>query len=284
MIKAVILDVDGILKGSQEGINFPTPHTAVIEALKRIRQKDIPVILCTGNYYRSILGIITTAHLDNFHISDNGALISNPLDNNVLEKHCIPEQTTKNILEKLLSFPNDIEVFSDANYFVEQHKNSAFTKMHAKIVQDDPIIVTSFMKGLELQNIIKIEIFTNNSHQQKVIDAVLAPFANVIHTYWAEHPAIGATKAAVITTKGISKVSAFKSVCKTLGLMPQDMLGVGDSVSDWRFMSECGYVATLENANDELKQLVAAKGEGKYYIAPHVDENGILEVFRLFSL
>jgi len=40
----------------------------------------------------------------------------------------------------------------------------------------------------------------------------------------------------------------------------------------------------MGNAKDEFKELVKSKGKGNYFIAPHVDENGILEVFKHFGL
>lgn len=49
-------------------------------------------------------------------------------------------------------------------------------------------------------------------------------------------------------------------------------------------MQLCHFVAAMGNASDELKELVKTKGEENYFIAPHVDDNGILEVFKYFKL
>src|SRR5579859_7815546 len=83
-LKAIILDVDGVLSGSKQGINYPNPHTEVIDALRKICESGIPIILCTGNYYYAKLPIIQSAQLHNPHITDNGALIVNPLENIVI--------------------------------------------------------------------------------------------------------------------------------------------------------------------------------------------------------
>ena len=55
-------------------------------------------------------------------------------------------------------------------------------------------------------------------------------------------------------------------------------------VTDWNFMELCGYAATLENGSEEIKRFVKTKGEGRFFIAPHVDENGVLAIFKYFSL
>jgi len=55
-------------------------------------------------------------------------------------------------------------------------------------------------------------------------------------------------------------------------------------MSDGEFMYECGYAAAMGNASEELKVQVQTKRKEKYFIAPHVDDNGILDVFEHFSL
>ncbi|MBU0578929.1 hypothetical protein KKE34_05530 [Patescibacteria group bacterium] len=52
----------------------------------------------------------------------------------------------------------------------------------------------------------------------------------------------------------------------------------------WQFMEMCGYGAAMGNAKQDLKDLVATKGEGKSFVGPSVDENGILEIFKYFGL
>lgn len=49
-------------------------------------------------------------------------------------------------------------------------------------------------------------------------------------------------------------------------------------------MQLCKYVATLENGDDKIKQLVKTKGEGNYFIAPHINDNGIFDILNYFSI
>ena len=61
--------------------------------------------------------------------------------------------------------------------------------------------------------------------------------------------------------------------------MPLDnILAVGDSTSDWNFMSLCGYVGAMGNASTKLKELVKTKGDGKYLVGKHVDDNGVIGI------
>lgn len=54
-IKAVALDVDGILVGFKGGLNFPMPCLEIVNALKTIKEGGVPAILCTGRPFRSKL-------------------------------------------------------------------------------------------------------------------------------------------------------------------------------------------------------------------------------------
>jgi len=49
MIKAIILDVDGVIVGEKIGFNSPYPHPDVINRLKKIRQKGISLVFVLQN-------------------------------------------------------------------------------------------------------------------------------------------------------------------------------------------------------------------------------------------
>ncbi len=48
MINAIILDIDGVIVGEKIGFNSPNPHPDVLKALPNVREKDIPIILCSA--------------------------------------------------------------------------------------------------------------------------------------------------------------------------------------------------------------------------------------------
>ena len=53
-IKAIILDVDGVIVGDRAGFNAPYPPTEVINKLKQIRENSVYVILCSDKPYYSV--------------------------------------------------------------------------------------------------------------------------------------------------------------------------------------------------------------------------------------
>ena len=82
---------------------------------------------------------------------------------------------------------------------------------------------------------------------------------------------------------GISKVQAARVISKHTGVSLQEMLGVGDGMTDWQFIEICGYAGAMGNASQELKDKVIAMGTNGY-IGKSVNENGLLDILAHFKL
>ncbi|EKE14511.1 MAG: hypothetical protein ACD_12C00460G0001 [uncultured bacterium] len=63
----------------------------------------------------------------------------------------------------------------------------------------------------------------------------------------------------------------------------EEILGVGDSLTDWDFIGVCGYAGAMGNATSDLKKLVLSKRKNGY-VGKSIDENGILDIFEHFGL
>ena len=98
-IKGIILDVDGVIVGEKIGFNSPNPHTEVINKLRELREKGISISLCTAKPHFSIGEIIQSAGLDNYHITDGGGVIINPINNSIVKKHILDKELVKKILK-----------------------------------------------------------------------------------------------------------------------------------------------------------------------------------------
>jgi hydroxymethylpyrimidine pyrophosphatase-like HAD family hydrolase len=85
-IKAIILDVDGVIIGEKVGFNSPYPNEIVTNAMKTIQNSGIPISLCTAKPHFAIDKIIQDSDLDNVHITDGGGVIIDPIKNIVLKK------------------------------------------------------------------------------------------------------------------------------------------------------------------------------------------------------
>jgi 5-amino-6-(5-phospho-D-ribitylamino)uracil phosphatase len=284
MIKAIVLDVDGVIIGDKVGINSPFPSPEVIAVLKKIWAGGVFISLCTAKPHYSIQTIIDDAGLSNLHITQSGAVIINPIHNSILETHVLDVTKAIPILHSLLEKHIYTELYSLNDYYVQKNQIAAITDIHTRILQKPPIVVDSIITQAKLQEIVKVMPIAKDVQEKES----LAPFCKNIEgdfsISWNIHPIALPYQFCVITAPGISKKQGLAAIAENLHIPPADMLAVGDSTSDWLFMEPCGYAAAMGNASPELKQLVSKKGEDHSYIGPSVDHNGIIDIFKHFSL
>lgn len=283
-IKAIILDVDGVIVGEKIGYNSPNPHPEVIEKLRQIQNTGIPIILCTAKPHFALKKLIVDSNLDNFHITDGGGVIIDPLQNRILTKHCIPSEIAPKVVEKLLSTNVYTEIYTVDNYIIESSQKGEITDKHELVIQSKPKEVESLLSYIKNIEITKIMPIAKNIDDKMIVDKTLQQFVPEVTVSWGVHPVILPLQFGIVTAPGISKSIAASEILKNIGVSPEKTLGVGDSTSDWQFIESCGYAAAMGNASEELKQLILKKGIDHSYIAPTVDNNGIIDVFKYFKI
>jgi len=283
MIKALVLDIDGVLVGERVGFNSPYPNPDVIKRLSVIRASGIPVVLCTAKPHYSIRPIIDNAKLTNAHIVFAGGIIIDPLKNAIVESHPIPKGTSSEILKKLLANSFYLELYTQNEYYVLSAQRNKLTDVHTHILQQAPVFVDSFETIVDTEDIYKILPIVPDESGIGKVNEVLKPFEGNIEVTWSIHPIANPHQFCNIAPTGVSKRQATLNVLSHLGISPGETLAVGDSTSDWKFMEITGFAATLENGQEPLKQHVATLGS-KGFIGGHVDANGILPIFDHFNL
>ncbi|HYK09101.1 MAG TPA: HAD hydrolase family protein [Candidatus Eisenbacteria bacterium] len=284
MIRAIILDIDGVIVGQKIGFNFPSPHEDVLKKLREIKEKGIAIALCTAKPAYAISDIIEGAQLNNPHITDAGAVIINPIDTVIVEKHVIEKDFVKNVLETCLSHNIYVELYTVDEYFIQQNQVGEITEKHKPILRRDPIVVSSLLHELSQQDVVRIMPIAKDEEDKKRVADLLDGYKNTLSISWGLHPSALPLQFGIITSLGSSKKEGAEAVVKNLNLSFEDVLGIGDTTGDWSFMQLCGHVATVENGSSELKDLLRTKGEGKYFIGKSVDENGILDIFNFFQI
>ncbi len=283
MIKCIIIDVDGVVVGEKVGVNFPDPHPDVIARLKSIEAKGISVSLCTAKPHFSIQKIISDANLHNLHITNGGGVITDPLDNITLKSHFIDNDAAENILQTCLGHNIYVEFYTTDDYFVQRSQLSNITEIHTDILQHNPRIVESIIGEARKQDIVKIMPIVKDDEDMKKLDGLLDKYRASATISWGSHPVALPKRFGIITAKGISKKQAAVEIASYNKIDFDEILGIGDSTADWQFIEQCGYAGAMGNASDELKQLVATKGD-RSFVGKTVDENGILDIFDYFGL
>jgi len=283
-IKAIITDVDGVMVGKQEGVNFPLPHTDDLLALERLSANGVPVILCTAKFGHAIEDIALRAKLNNPHITDGGAVIIDWLDNKIVSQHTIDTAIAVAYLQSSIDKNIYTELYTVDNYYIQKSQLGEFTKRRSKVIQSDPIVVDSLADTATEQDVIKVISFSEGEEDKPRLQEHVAKFADKVTYIWSQHPYLMPRGIVVITALGVSKKHAAEEVAKFLGVDFDSILGIGDSEADWGFMQLCGYVATVGQNGGKLQELAKSKGQGRYYYGSSVDEHGILDIFKRFGL
>lgn len=281
-IRAVVLDVDGVVVGEKIGFNSPYPHPRVLNHLKKIREGNIPIVLCTAKPHYSVEKIILEANLNNFHITNSGGVSINPVTRELLEMHPILPSIARTTIDFFLKKQIYVELYTVENYFIQYGVNKSITELHTHILQKKPTIVSYLQNETNRADIVKIMPITRNEDEKKIITDKYLKSKMQLPLKWGIHPIALPLQFGIITEKKISKKQAMIKILRKLNILAQDTLGIGDSLSDWEFIELCGYKGAMGNASGELINLVKKNKQG--HIGKSVNENGIIEIFKYFGL
>lgn len=283
MIHGIILDVDGVLVGGKKGFNWPDPNPEVMSALSNLRKNGLIVSLCTGKGTFAIESMVKKAGLDNLHIGDGGAVVVDPIRNEILQQHTIPSTYVQQLVELYLQSNTYVELYTPDGYYVQKNLVSDKTEKHAQILYKEPIIVDSLISTAQHLSIVKIMPIANDEQDKKRVIDLFKDFENDLTLQWGIHPTALPYQFGLITQKGISKKQAAQTIVQHAGISLDHMLGIGDGMTDWQFMEICGFAGAMGNASEELKNKVVSKGD-RGYVGKSVDENGVIDILSHFSI
>lgn len=283
-ISAIITDVDGVMIGNKRGTNFPYPSDNVTNLLREVSKK-IPIILCSGKYRKTITELIFHLELNNFHIADGGSSIFNPYTDEDYQVKFINE----NFVSSIISTDNILDRFHIEFYFKNDYKlvenskiNNFVLEKRIAILDDKPVIISKQSIINLLDQVLKIVIIVKRS-ENYILDNLVKNYKTIFENvdfFWTSHPYLQDYSLFVITPKNVSKRQAVKQIIKKLNLS-NDVLGIGDSLSDWNFMQDLKYVACIKNNQIcDLEAKIISERSDNYIIAKSVDQDGLADVLN----
>lgn len=285
MIKAVVLDIDGVIVGTKKGINFPHPGKRVCEALRKVHHSGIPVVFITAKASFAASENIKLVGIDNPHIADAGAVLFNPIQGTILHVKSISSKDIRHILS---ATPNDklVILFTIKDYFIlkkVKEKFPDFVLKYGEFMERLPILIERFDGIIKNEEITKINIAAFDEKEKNQITKMISKSPGHFSYRWGTTPYFTPIQVMIITASGVSKKSGVETLVKDLKLSLDEVLGVGDMMLDWDFLEVCGYKATLANASIELKNKFDFSDK-RQFIGRHVDEDGLIDILKHFSI
>lgn len=285
MIKAVVLDIDGVIVGTKKGINFPDPSRKVSKLLRKIHDNGIPVVFLTAKASFAAAENIKRVGIDNPHIADSGAILFNPIREKVFHVKSVKSSDIHQILSSIPDNPL-INLFTANGYFVLRkaaEKFPDFVKRYSEFMQRSPVVVDSFDKVIQNEKVIKMNVYVFDNEQKKQLTEIVSKFKAKVAYRWVTNPSLGIVEIMIVTSPGVSKRLGVETLAHDLKVSLNEILGVGDMLPDWDFIEVCGYKATLANGSKDLKDKFNFS-DPKQFMGGDVDEDGIIDILKHFKL
>lgn len=223
MIRLIVCDIEGCLTpGKGKSLNLDALATIRQFNRESRKQKIIPPItLCTGRSLPYVEAMMQA--IDGYipAISENGAGLYNPINDDYYINPLITPETIKQMAE--------------AKNIIQEHIINNFK---AKFEWGkDFVISINPPHNLLINDFFKIVQDTLERHSIDV---------NITHS----------ASAIDITPKGIDKFTGLKFLLEKLQMSQEEIAGIGDTKGDFPVLKNVGFSAAPKNATNEVKQIV----------------------------
>ncbi len=272
-IKYIITDLDGtILKSTKNGISNNT-----IKIVNEFQKKyDYNLTIATGRHVNMIKEYIDKLNIKLPIITSNGALITNPKNNNVLNIFKINNDIFQKILKELKSaLKIDIVVYSDKNIYLEKKSKRLNSIIHynnnsVKNYNIKYKIVNNILDTLNISDkILKLLITFNDKEKEvKIIKKIIKNYPELIITSSNDN-------LCDINSINATKGNALLKLTKILKIDINKIIVYGDNENDIDLFKKAKYSVAPDNAVLELKNFATEIIEDmkKDSVAKHIKKN-----------
>jgi Cof subfamily protein (haloacid dehalogenase superfamily) len=270
--RLLAINIDGTLVGSKGKL-----QKNIKEAIDFVREKGVYVTLMTSRNFQSAQKVAKTLKINTTLVTHSGAFVSDALDKPLFEKRFSAEQT-EGLVRLLEHYQCNIRI-SHERFSLGNRKQLQSTLVAKAILSNaDPIFypvqfVESISHTLSENPVAapKVDaVFFENEEKESALRSITSMFPQVKVIQSEGHKV-------EFVPQGVSKLVGLQKLGEKLSISLQDMVAIGDSISDMEVIQSVGLGVAMGNAPIELKQ------EADWITRSHED-NGvsymIIEHFR----
>jgi HAD superfamily hydrolase (TIGR01484 family) len=244
--KAIICDIDGtLIPNKEDGM----PSKKVTDSVKKAGQK-IHFGVATARPYFLIKHLVENLNLSGPSIIHGGAQIIDLPSGKILKEQKI---AAEDILKAF-------KITQGMNLVLKIDEETESIEMPKNWIPHD--IYGAYIQSLELKT-------------AKILEKKLSNIPTIsIHLVpsWYEGKIV-----LDISHASVGKQYAILEIAQILGIKTDEIIAVGDGYNDFPLLMACGLKVAMGNAVRELKDIAD-------YIAPGVEEDGIVDVIEKFIL
>lgn len=247
MSRAIFIDIDGTLRNSKREVTKET-----IEAVKKMKDIGINIILCSGRPRRYVENIAKTCLASKYIISLNGAEIYDYENDKIIYSKPIEKDDTAKIY--------NISQKSDVACIMNTSNGSRVTNIRYEVDGTETVINNSITEFLVEDSVNQCTVTSKNHNNIARIIPSIEKMENVKiinrHKSFIEesYPKDGNIYIDIVHKK-ISKGTAIEELCKYLQIDLAKTIGIGDSQNDIEMLETVSCKVAMGNATEYIKKI-----------------------------
>lgn len=253
MIKLFAFDIDGTLLDNKSKV----PDSS-IEALKKLDDAGIKVVLASGRVFSSVKYNQNLLNIRGPIVATNGSLIS--LDGrDIYKTYPLEEDKLKQLYEFCISNKLDFHIYDDENYYtnrvnlekikhLEIDNNYGMNYQVNLIYKNDPIsyLIENNKKAVKFQI---SGIDDNDLSRNEIVKILNNDFSDSLYITSSGFSQLE------IGNKNATKWSSIEEICEILGINIDEVAAIGDAHNDIPMVSNAELGFAMGNAKEELKEV-----------------------------
>ena len=272
-IKLIVTDLDGTFMG--EGGAIIEKNLAAVRAAQK---QGIMVCPCSARLWAMGRHVVEKCGFDRLAIFNGGATIVDCPTGELIYRKGLPKQSFKQLLSATISFGAPVqswnhgfigiysETMGERGLSTLQRFTNPNEFMHCEMRVYDSI--DGMVEGCkDVAN--QILIFSGNQYLESVREKVL-DICDVEIT-------CSSAFVVDITAKGVTKGEAMKKLAQHLNLKKENIMAIGDGLSDVDMFDYAGVTVAVENGVDSIKSAA------QYVVGKNVDA-GFAQAVETFAL
>lgn len=264
MIKLVALDLDGTIVNEQLRIS---PRVLSVLA-HLINHTDVRVVIATGRMFLSALPFAREIGIREPLVTFQGAMIRDLDQAYTVRAHTpIQLELAKELLQILIEDKYHVNLYLNDELWT--HPSNHHAAFYTKAAGIEPIFTEDLMGCMTLA---PTKIMVIDDHRVDVLLKYLSRnFMNRLSFCRSR------TNFCEMIDVSASKWNALKQLADEWGILPEEIMAIGDQGNDVSMLTHAGIGVAMGNAPDDVKEIAN-------YVTTPIDQDGAAEAIEKFVL
>ncbi len=262
-IKLAAIDLDDTLLNNRHMIS-----PACVDAIRRVKEQGVYVVLATGRMYRAALPFAQQLELEMPLIAYQGALVKNSGSGEVLYERTLDAQLSLHLIDFLEFQRIDYHIY--CNDQVYARKMLPLLEKHARVTGINPVI-NGDMAGVIMKTppLEIMAVFQDYTRRKDVELMLRDRYHGRLHLSRFKYNTLE------IMDRLATKAQALATVAARLGVQQHEVMAIGDSHNDVPMIEWAGIGVAVGNAHPRVK--AAAD-----FITGSNEEEGVIAALEKF--